>query len=194
MPPAPEPAASLEESQLLARIGAGDRDALRELYAHYGSALFSLALRLVGERGAAEEILQDTFVKIWAHAAAYDARLSRPFTWAVTILRRTAIDHLRKHRRQPAPVPLPESDAVPAPFAAPDLARPTAEAHESADRVHAALAQIAAPQRDALALALFSTLTHAEIAARLAQPVGTVKSWIRRGLLDLRSTLNDSAA
>jgi RNA polymerase sigma-70 factor (ECF subfamily) len=193
VPPPPENETLFEEISLLAQIGAGDREAFRELYARFSTPLFSLALRLVGDRGEAEELLQDAFVKIWRHAAAYDARKSRPFTWAVTVVRRTCIDHLRKHRRAPAPAPLPDDDTAPADFSPRDLSPRPVEAREDAERVHAALAEISAPQRIALELALFSQLTHAEIAARLRQPVGTVKSWIRRGFLELRATLNDCA-
>ena len=181
----------LEETRLLAAVGAGDREAFRQLYARYNVALFSLALRLVGDAGDAEEALQDACVKIWRHAAGYDARKSRPFTWAVTILRRTCIDHLRKHRRFPAAVPLPEDDTALAEFFTPEAARRTTEVHEAADLLRAMLTTLAPPQRTVLELALFSTLTHAEIAVQLAQPAGTVKTWIRRGLLELRATLNE---
>lgn len=190
--PSPENSV-LEETRLLAAVASGDRAAFRQLYARYSAALYSLALRLVGDHGAAEEALQDAFVKIWRHATGYDARKSRPFTWAVTILRRTCIDHLRKHGRFPATVPLPEDDTAPAEFFTPETARWTTEVHEATDVLRATLATIAPPQRAALELALFSTLTHAEIAARLAQPAGTVKTWIRRGLLELRATPNEPA-
>ncbi|MDI1247285.1 MAG: sigma-70 family RNA polymerase sigma factor [Lacunisphaera sp.] len=180
-----------EEIALLARVAAGDRAAFRRLYAHYSPALFPLALRLVGDRGAAEEALQDTFVKIWRHAPGYDARLSRPFTWAVTILRRTCIDHLRKNRHARLATPLPDDDAAPAELVTGENIRRTTEVQETTARLRTALAAIAPPQRDALELALYSTLTHPEIAARLGQPVGTIKTWIRRGLLGLRTTLHD---
>ncbi len=180
-----------EETALLVAAGGGDRAAFRELYGHLSAPLFSLALRLVGDAGAAEEILQDTFVKIWRHAAGYDARKAQPFTWAVTILRRTAIDHLRRHHRAPVLDALPVEDAVPG---VSETARATAEAHETAERVRGLLATIEQPRRSALELALFSTLTHAEIATRLAQPAGTVKTWIRRGLLELRHTLSSTAS
>ncbi len=184
---------ALEEIRLLAAVAAGDRQAFRQLYARYSAALFSLALRLVGDTGAAEETLQDAFVKIWRHAADYDARKSRPFTWAVTILRRTCIDHLRKHRRFPDPLPLPEDDTAPTELFTRETTRQTTEVREATDLLRATLAAVSPPQRTALELALFSALTHAEIAARLSQPAGTVKTWIRRGLLELRATLNESA-
>jgi RNA polymerase sigma-70 factor (ECF subfamily) len=181
------------EVQLLAAIGRGERPAFRELYARYSAPLFTLALRLVGDTGAAEEVLQDTFVKIWRHAPNYDDRKSRPFTWAVTILRRTAIDHLRRHRHDAAAVALPTDEFAPAEFTTGETARRAADSNDVAARVQGVLVTIDPPQREALELALFSTLTHAEIALRLAQPLGSVKTWIRRGLAQLRTTLNESA-
>lgn len=178
-----------EEVHLLNRVAAGDRDAFRQLYGRYSAPLFSLAIRVVGDNGVAEEALQDTFVKIWRHAADYDSRKSRPFTWAVTILRRTCIDYVRKQRRTPGGTSLPEDDLAPPEFATRETVRHTTELNETTRRVNGALATLASPQRDALELALFSTLTHTEIAARLAQPVGTIKTWIRRGLLELRDRL-----
>lgn len=182
-----------EEIALLAAIGNGGREAFRELYGRYSAPLFSLALRFVGDTGAAEEVLQDACLKIWRNAGSYDPQKSRPFTWAVTILRRTAIDHLRKHHRTPAALPLPADDFAPTELTLGENARRTAEGNETSARVRGVLATLAPPQRDALELALFSTFTHAEIAARLAQPLGSVKTWIRRGLADLRQTLSSSA-
>jgi RNA polymerase sigma-70 factor (ECF subfamily) len=137
-------------------------------------------------------VLQDTFVKLWRHSAAYDARKSRPFTWAVTILRRTCIDQLRKQRRQPPGATLPEDDHASEEFFTRETTRETTEINETSERLHAALTTLSAPQRAAVELALFSTLTQAEIAARLSQPIGSIKTWIRRGLLELRATLNES--
>jgi len=184
------------EIALLAAIAGGDRAAFRELYTRYSAPLFSLALRFVSDTGTAEEVLQDACLKIWRHAGSYDAQKSRPFTWAVTILRRTAIDRLRQLKRTPAALSLshglPADDLVPAELALGETARRTTEANETAARVQGVLATLASPQRDALELALFSTLTHAEIATRLAQPPGSVKTWIRRGLQELRHTLSSA--
>jgi RNA polymerase sigma-70 factor (ECF subfamily) len=187
-----ENATAIEEAGLLALIGQGDREAFRLLYARYSVPLFSLAVRMVGNPSEAEELLQDAFVKIWRNAAFYDSRQSRPFSWAVTILRRTCIDHLRKRKRVPSGTPLPD-DASATPDGSTEVnGRRMAEAREDADRLSAALERISPNARHALELALFSELTHSEIALHLDQPVGTVKSWIRRGLLDLRVALNDS--
>jgi RNA polymerase sigma factor (sigma-70 family) len=191
MPLAPENAAVTEEASLLAQTGAGDREAFRQLYTRYRVPLFSLAVRIVGHRGEAEELVQDAFVKIWRHAATYDARKSRPFTWAVTIMRRTCLDHLRKRRNSPIAAPLADDAGAGREPHAGDAVRQATDARETTARVHAALAEVAPEPRHALELALFSDLTQAEIAHHLAQPLGTVKSWIRRGLLDLRATLTD---
>lgn len=180
-----------EESRLLAAVAAGDRDAFRQFYTRYSAPLFSLAIRFVGDTGTAEEALQDTFVKIWQHAGDFDDRKSQPFTWAVTILRRTSIDHLRKRGRRPQFTVLPDDTDSPAALSTSETTRQTTEARETSERVQSALAALASPQRDALELALYSTLTHTEIAARLSQPVGSVKTWIRRGLLELRGNLKE---
>src|ERR1700712_1783638 len=131
-----------DEIRLLAAVGAGDRAAFRQLYTRYSTPLFSLAIRLIGEAGAAEEVLQDTFVKIWRHAAAYDSRKSRPFTWAVTILRRTCIDHLRKRRHRPDAVPLPDDDSAPTEFSTHETVRQTTEVNETSQLLRTALATI----------------------------------------------------
>jgi RNA polymerase sigma-70 factor (ECF subfamily) len=194
VPPQLENAAAIEEAGLLALAGQGNREAFRLLYVRYSAPLFSLAVRFVGDTGEAEELLQDAFVKIWRNAALYDPHKSRPFTWAVTITRRTCIDHLRKRRRIPATTPLPDDAGAPADFSVVGDGQKVVEAREDAERLSGALAGVPANPRSALELALFSELTHSEIARRLEQPVGTVKSWIRRGLLDLREALKlDSA-
>jgi RNA polymerase sigma-70 factor (ECF subfamily) len=187
---APDSRAAGEEAGLLARIGSGDREAFRQLYGRYSAPLFSLAIRLVGNFGESEELLQDSFVKIWKNAASFDPRKSRPFTWAVTILRRTCIDHLRKRRIRPVASPLAE-ELLPDPSVRAN-GRFAAEAREDSERLRGALAGIAPHQREALEMALFSDMTQSEIAERLEQPVGTIKSWIRRGLIGLRSTLNET--
>jgi len=190
--PHPENEAVVEEALLLAQAGSGDREAFRALYSRYSAPLFSLAVRIVGDVGEAEEVLQDAFVKIWRNAASYDSRKARPFTWAVTILRRTCFDLLRKRRRLLPTSPLRAEDAAPEGPSSGDIVRRDADVREDTERMRGALEDAPAAQRRALELALFSGMTQAEIAQRLGQPVGTVKSWIRRGLLDLRANLNDT--
>jgi RNA polymerase sigma-70 factor (ECF subfamily) len=189
--PETESEAVIEESCLLAQSAAGDREAFRLLYARYGAPLFSLAVRIVGNTGEAEEMVQDAFVKIWRSAGLYDRRKSRPFTWAVTIMRRTCFDHLRKRRRRPLSTVLDADEGGAQGASDVGNARHSAEARENSERLSGALAGIPQNQRRALELALFSAMSHSEIAQALEQPVGTVKSLIRRGLMDLKSTLND---
>lgn len=184
---------SEDDLRLLAQVAEGDRAAFRELYARYSPPLFALAIRMVGDVEAAEELLQDAFVKLWRNAPDYDARKSRPFTWAVMLVRRTCIDHLRKRGRSPAIVELAAANGAEAAASAAESPRQAAAAHEDADRVRRALAALPDAQRGALELVLFSGLSHSEIALRLGEPVGTVKSWIRRGLLELRANLAISA-
>ena len=182
----------LEDTRLLAAVAGGDRAAFRALYSRYSTPLFSLAVRLLSDESDAEEALQDTFVKIWSHARDFDARKSRPFTWAVTILRRTCIDLIRKNRRAPSRVPLPDDEEVQTVFSADETIRHETELRDASALVRSNLESVSQPQRSALELALFSALTHTEIATRLSQPIGTVKTWIRRGLLDLREALKES--
>ena len=187
MSPSPEIDA-LEEIRLLAAVAAGERTAFRQLYARYSTSLFSLAVRLLGDTGAAEEALQDAFVKIWRHASSFDSRKSRPFTWAVTILRRTCIDYLRKNPRLHTDPLLDDGNAT-SDYATAENIRQATEFREDSERLHVALADISPDQRQALELALFSAMTHVEIAQQLHQPLGTIKTWIRRSLLELRNTL-----
>ena len=193
MVPASDSESVNNEIRLVAQTGAGDRAAFRELYHRYSGPLLALATRMIGDVGAAEDLLQDAFVKIWRGAAYYDSRKSRPFTWAVTIVRRTCIDHLRRHRLRTVEATRDLAMEVALQPEPVDSPRQATALREDAERVHLALTQMPKPQRAALELALFSGYTHAEIAAQLGEPVGTVKSWIRRGLLELRSHLNRSA-
>lgn len=183
----PESDAAMAERCLLAQIAVGDRTAFRELYARYSAPLFTLAIRMMNDPGDAEEAVQDAFVKIWRHAPTYDARKARPFTWAVMILRRTCIDRLRR-RTGWSPIHFEAEETL---TVRADTPSPSQQAitREDTTRVRAALETLPVPQRSALDLALFSGLTQAEIAGRLAQPIGTIKTWIRRGLLDLRAAL-----
>ena len=183
--------AAIEEAVLLAQIGTGDQEAFRKLYDRYSTPLYSLGMRMLRQPGEAEEALQDTFVKIWNHAASFDARKSRPFTWAVTIMRRTCIDRIRKLNRTPESVTLQLSDDQA--WSTPEKVRETAVRHEMREQVETALKDIPDKQQRALELALFSGMTHSEIARALEQPLGTVKSWLKRGLFQLRTTLTKPA-
>jgi len=180
-----------KEARLLIQAGGGDRQALRALYDRYADPLFSLAVRMLGDHQEAEEALQDTFIKIWQHAKNYDPAKSRPFTWVVTIMRRRCIDTLRQRQRKPTVEAIaPENTWV-------DRGAAVAVCVEAADAVEAvntALSNSPEGQKRALEMALFSGMTHLEIAQTLKQPLGTVKSWLQRGLRQLRNTLSESVS
>jgi RNA polymerase sigma-70 factor (ECF subfamily) len=175
-----------EESQekLLARIGAGDTQALADFYDLTANPLFSLAVRILGDRNEAEEVIQDVFVQIWNKASAFDPLLGSAFQWAMGIARHRSIDRLRARQRRTRlieEVANEASDGVTSKHA--NLEEPDAA------EVKSALSQLPSEQRRVLEMAFFSGLTHPEIAEALREPLGTVKARIRRGLLKLRDTL-----
>lgn len=187
-----------DDRRLLAEIVAGQPDAFAALYDRLSGPLFTLCLRMIGEAGEAEDILQEVFLTIWRRAATYDPARSSVFSWAVHLTRCRTIDHLRSRgRRLRVLGPAPESNGYgsdPAP-ALPEAAAATLSASDDADRneqaarVRSVLGALPTEQSQVIEMAFFSDLTHHEISARLAQPLGTIKARIRRGLLKLRDGL-----
>ena len=173
-----------EDGELVRRVAEGDADALRELYGMHGKLVFGMAYRVLGDRQLAEDCTQDVFVALWRGARTYDPERARVTTWLFTVTRNTAIDIVRRRETRRAD-PLPEDEAAWAMGTEPDAAALTASA-ETAERVAAALAELPRPQLEAVSLAYFDGLSHAEIAARLDVPLGTVKGRIRLGLDRLR--------
>lgn len=174
-------------SSLLVAAGGGDREAFRGVYDATAAHLLGLALRILRRRDAAEDTLQEAFVSIWQRAGDYRPERGAPMAWMGTIVRHRALDRLRRER---ATVPLddvPEREAWADPGPAPDAAT---EAAQDARRLTACLDELAPNPRTAIVLAYREGLTHEEIAARLPAPLGTVKTWIRRGLAQLRTCLD----
>lgn len=186
MPVASAPRSATDDLSLLTRAATGDSAAVLALYDRHASALLALALRVLGNRDEAEEVLQDSFVKIWQEAETYDATRAGFRAWACTIVRNRALDVLRR-RGTAARTTALASDA-PVPDAAPDA---SAAENESATRVREALAQLPDAQRNALELAFFEGLTHVEIAAKTSTPLGTVKTRILDGMRKLKAALGD---
>lgn len=178
---------------LIARVAQGDQAAFGELYDRLSSPLFSLALKMLGDVLEAQDALQEACLQIWRRAATYDPARSNLFSWAVVILRSRVIDRLRaRGRRLRVVIPLAETEEVRGEntiASGRSSASDNAEKNDETIRVRSILNQLLFEQREAIELAFFGDLTHHEIAARLAQPLGTVKARIRRGLLRLREGL-----
>jgi RNA polymerase sigma-70 factor, ECF subfamily len=176
-----------EDRRVVARIAAGDHHALGELYDRHARLLYSLALRIVGERADAEDVLQDTFAQAWRQASRFEAGRGTVVGWLITVTRSRAIDRLRQRRSQPAGADVDlASREVADPALGIDLQLVTAE---EADRVRRALAALPAEQRLPLELAYYEGLSQSEIAARLGAPLGTIKTRMRQTLRRLRDAL-----
>ena len=177
---------------LLQRIAARDTAALAELYDRHSRLLFGLILRIVRDRGEAEDILQEAFVRVWTRAETYDAQVGGPLAWIVRVARNYAIDRLRA-RRVRASVDAPAIDlaAVEAAALATGIQTPEA-AVLIAERRRAltdAMAGLPAEQRQLIEAAFFEGYTHSELAQRFGLPLGTVKTRIRTGMIAMRQRL-----
>lgn len=179
-----------ELAALLQRIGLGEREALRTLYARCAAKLFGLALRILVRRDWAEDVLQESFVNIWRHAADYRPQLAAPMTWMATIVRNRALDCLRRQRaeRVAESVPLDDAHADTLADHAPGPAD-LALAGQQARALAECLKRLDPRQREVVSLAYLRDLSHSELAQVLSVPLGTVKSWMRRGLDRLRECL-----
>jgi RNA polymerase sigma-70 factor (ECF subfamily) len=170
---------------LIARIRSRDPQALIDAYALYGKRVFSLIYRIVDNREAAEEILQDTFLRLWDRFERYDADKGALLSWLFRVARNCALDFLRKEsRRGSSDVVFIEEDAL-------DELRENVLSVETAYTVRNALSALPSLQRQAIELAYFEGLTQSELAEQTGESLGTVKSRIRLGLKKLRDILGD---
>ena len=178
---------------LVARVALADQQAFGALYRQTSPHLYGVALRILREPAAAEEVLQEAYVSVWHHAGTYSATKSQPLTWLTSIVRNRCLDQLR--RREIDTVTLtPESDDEPAFDPPSDDPSPMELLLEGAQAqsVRDCVETLDAGPKQAIALAFFQGLSHAELAAQMREPLGTVKSWVRRGLERLKRCL-DSA-
>jgi len=178
----------------LARAAAGDGAALAALYDRHVRIVYSVALRIVGDEADAEDVVQEVFAQIWRQASRYDDRRGTVEAWLLTVARTRAIDRLRARRARPDQVTTGAADRSTEP-AAPtvDPGDALTAAHD-AKRIRDALHALPLLQRLAIELAYFEGLTQTQIAERLEEPLGTVKTRIRLGLLKLRDALSKSTA
>ncbi len=186
-PPMTSSSPDAELAALIDRVGLHDEAALRLLYDRTSSRLFGLALRVVRQREWAEDVLQETFLTVWRVAGDYRSALSPPMAWLGLIVRSRALDLLRRRSADRAQLTQEFDDAMDETLAS-EAANPmdTADASEQACALHRCLGQLEHRQREVLSLAYLRELSHSELAEQLRLPMGTVKTWIRRGLEKLR--------
>jgi RNA polymerase sigma-70 factor, ECF subfamily len=172
--------------KLVRRMAAGDHEAMAEFYDQTSSLVFGLALRIVGEHAAAEDIAVEVYAQVWKRAAEYDAVRGSALAWVLTVTRSRAVDLCRARRRDQATEPLDAADGVYCGRPGPEDITAAAERHRFVQR---ALATLDAELRQVVELSYFAGLTHREIAGRLNQPLGTVKTRIRSAMMQLRALL-----
>lgn len=181
--------ARVVDRETVQRMAEGDPEALALVYDRHIRFVFGLAMRIMQDQGDAEDVVEEVFSQAWAQATRYDATRGSVASWLLTMVRTRAIDKLRSQRAKPDSAPLPRAEAVV------DLPDPAVGAEhqvlteESATQLRGALTELPVPQRIAIELAYFEGLTQTQIAGRLEQPLGTVKTRVRTGLLKLREAL-----
>jgi len=170
----------------LAATASGDRGAFERLYQHTSAKLFGVCLRILRERSEAEEVLQDVYLTVWRKASQYDAARASPITWLAMIARNRAIDRVRSAQVERASVPIDFAidlvDDLPG-------AGTLADAASESQALQDCLDELGVEQRRAIRVAFFEGSTYEELAQRSATPLGTIKSWIRRGLIKLRDCM-----
>jgi RNA polymerase sigma-70 factor (ECF subfamily) len=175
------------DATLMQQLLRRDVSAFEELYERHSRIVYSLVLRILRQGSTAEEVVQDVFLQLWRNSARYD--MSRPFVpWLLTLARNRALDHLRlkserQRRREEQTEEFPQIAC-----AAPEYEKALDEGRR-AERVRALIGTLPSAQKKAIELAYFEGLSHSEIAASLNEPLGTVKSWIRNGLMRLKEGL-----
>jgi RNA polymerase sigma-70 factor, ECF subfamily len=165
----------------------GDPSALAELYDRHARAMYSLAVRIVADAAEAEDVVQEVFTQAWRQALRYDAARAPVAGWLMIITRARALDRLRRRRSRIVAVEIDET--MPHPRATDVTQEARAITAEAAGRLQTALGALPEPQRAAIELAYFEGLSQSDIAERLQQPLGTIKTRIRSGLLKLREAL-----
>jgi len=179
--------AHLSDEAVLALIARADDQALAELYRRFGRLAYGLAFRILRDDALAQDAVQDAFLGVWRAAGRFTAERSKPSTWLLTLVHRRAVDLVRREERRRTEPLQPESE-----FAGGEAAD-EAELATRRQTIREALRQLPSEQREAIELAYYGGYTQSELAERLGQPLGTIKSRMFTGLARLRDTLGEDA-
>jgi RNA polymerase sigma-70 factor, ECF subfamily len=183
---AQNPAARAAHGELLAQVALGNRAAFETLYRTTADKLFGICVRVLNERAEAEEVLQEVFTAVWRKAAQFDPDKASAMSWLSTMARNKAIDRLRAQPMRAALMTLDVAEELADPGASPAQ---QAEALTDSDRLARCLDELEPRRRSLIREAFFGGFTYEELATRARAPLGSIKSWIRRGLLQLRTCL-----
>jgi RNA polymerase sigma-70 factor (ECF subfamily) len=179
-------AAQAALSAALRAAARGDRKALRDVFDRTSAKLMGICLRILKDREEAEDVLQEVYVSIWSRAGTFDPGKASAITWLATIARNRAIDRLRSRRSRAGSAPVEEimelADDRPDGFA-------VVAAKDEGERIHHCLSTLETKSQEMIRVAFFDGLSYSDLAARAGVPLGTMKSWIRRGLQRLRDCL-----
>ncbi len=180
---------------LMSKVAMGDRSAFQQLYEETSHVLYGVILKIVRQPSEAEDVLQEVFVKVWRSASTYMVQSEDPLPWLIRVARNAAIDGLRRQavHKEHLVAPHDSSDGGEDPIARmphhdPGPLEMLSAAGDKAKITHC-MGSLQGTQRVSIALAYYQGLSHQEIAEQLREPLGTIKSWIRRGLLALRGCL-----
>jgi RNA polymerase sigma-70 factor, ECF subfamily len=175
-----------DSAHLLARVRTGEEAAMGMLYDRYSNVVYAVALRVLGDTAAAEDVLQDIFMQLWRNPAAFDSSRGNIAAWLAVVARHRAIDRLRKRRS--------ETDIEDVVLASQASLEAEVDRRMFVAKVRSALANLPPEQKLALEMAFFEGLTHSEIAEKTHEPLGTIKTRIRAAIIALRKALGGTPA
>jgi RNA polymerase sigma-70 factor (ECF subfamily) len=184
----PESPGREDDEQLLLKVAEGNRSAFSALYDRFSTPVYSLALKMLSNEAEAQDLVQEVFLSVWSKATTFRTEKGSAFSWVVAQARNRAIDRIRSMRRRGQLVEANLPDLEPSGSVVASSAR-NVELSERGRHVRAALDQLSDEQKKVLRLAFFEGLTQAEIAQKLAEPLGTIKARVHRGMVRLRDAL-----
>ena len=179
---------SMAETHLLARTARRDADAFAEFYDRTSPVLFSVAKSILQDEAVAEDVLQEVYLQIWEKASVFDPALGKPISWAIALTRNRCLDRLRAIKRRDVAL---QTFATTMEDFASEVPLANVELKESAEIVKQAMSGLSDKQREAIELSLLRGFPHTEVAEMMGEPLGTIKAWIRRGIIEIRDRLKN---